>query len=216
VSLVAAPLRRRLPDPGALFIVYALWVEPGDREDEIRIAIANVAGGELGEFAVGGSLARPLFEVGPAELPIVLAMELAQLDGHGEWRFDFRGTDPNLLYAVEVGELQPEAPRPQSMAELNAGAERQLRESLGIPAGEPIPEPAGELPPSEQPEAPYRFDPTQHMDLGAAEQPAPLPPPAPPGPEPDPGAQTSPVPEVPPPATRNPGAFGDQSVPFAH
>jgi hypothetical protein len=91
-----------------------------------------------------------------------------------------------------------------------------LRESLGIPAGEPLPEPAGALPVAEQPEQPYRFDPTTHMDLSRAEPAPPLPPPAPPGPEPDPGAQLGPQNVVPPPQARHPGAVGDASTPFAH
>jgi hypothetical protein len=62
---------------------------------------------------------------------------------------------------------------------------------------------------------PYRFDPSDHMDLATAEPPAPIPPPAAPGPPVSPGAQTAPPNPVPLPS-RPLGTFGDQSVPFAH
>ncbi len=91
-----------------------------------------------------------------------------------------------------------------------------LREAIGLPPDAPIPDPAGPLPPEQQPDEPYRFDPTRHMDLGVAEPAPPLPPPAPPGPPPPAGAQTFIVPPAPPPQTHDHGAFGDGSVPFAH
>jgi hypothetical protein len=219
MTLTAAPPRSKLPDLGVPFVVYALWHEQHPGADELtrRIAIANVPGGPLYELAVAGSLAEPLTKVFPEELPIVLALAIDPDGPDGpSWCFEFQGTDPAAVFASQRNELQPAPPAPLGPEELNAGAETQLRESLGIPDGQPLPEPAGELTAAEASEEPYRFDPTRHMDLSAAEPAPPLPPPAPPGPPPEPGAQLGPQNTPPPPSTRDPGAYGDQTVPFAH
>ncbi len=211
MSLTAPPPRRRLPDPTVPFVLYAVW---GDAK-RAEVAVSNIPGGALGEFAVGGRLAEQVSQVLPEELPICLTMQLAKVgpegQERGEWVFEYLGS-PDEVFAVPA-ELQPNPPRPQTVAELNSSAETMLRESLGIPEGEPIPEPAGPLPPEQRPEEPYRFDPTPHMDLTVAEAAPPLPEPAPPGPTPAPNGQTSPVPQIPPPA-RGLGSYGDKSIPF--
>ncbi len=97
MSLTAAPLQRILPDPGVPFVVYAIWAEfdyltgpivvspseldPGD--GVLKFSAANLPGGPLGEFAVSGSLAVPLSQVDPSELPIALSLRLDQEDGRG-------------------------------------------------------------------------------------------------------------------------------------
>lgn len=229
MTLTRVPPSPILPDPGQPFVVYALWIEgpeghafltrpdlgaPDHPDALVKMAIANVPGGPLVEVAVGGSLAEQIAQVYADELPLVLALHLAQVDGHGEWRFTMIGEDPAEVWQIPA-DVQPQPPRPLSLEELNAGAEEQLRESLGIPPGEPIPEPAGQLPPDEQSDEPYRFDPTRHMDLGKAEPAPPLPAPAAPGPAPLESAQTSHVPELPP-AGKPIGSYGDATVPFAH
>jgi hypothetical protein len=221
MGLTTAPTLHRLPDPGVPFVVYAIWLEPAGAENLQKMAISNIPGGPLFEFAVAGHLAKQLAEVYPDELPIVLSLRLAIVDAdagpRGEWTFDYLGQDPTPIFAAERAEMMPSPPTPQTPDELREGEQRMLRESLGIPDADPIPEPAGELPADEQPEAPYRFDPTPHLDLTKAEAAPALPEPAPPGPPPAPGAQTSPVPEIPPiNTTRHPGTHAPDAEPFAH
>lgn len=86
---------------------------------------------------------------------------------------------------------------PKSVEELSDSAQLMLRDSLGIPDGEPVPIPAGELPTAERPAEPYRFDPSPHLDLSKAEVAPPLPPPVPIGPQPSADAQTFIVPSFP-------------------
>lgn len=235
MSLTDPPLQRRLPDPGTPFVVTAAWIETPagqcfptepkwgvpDQPNLVKIAAANLPGGPLGEFAVAGELAEKIAQVYADELPIALTLRLGRGSGGGEgagvWVFDFLGQSDQFAQIWRIPpDVQPQGPTPLTPEELNQGAEDQLRESLGIPAGEPIPEPAGELPPDERPEQPYRFDPSAHMDLNMAEPAPPLPPPAAAGPPPGPGAETFHAPPIPPSQQRQHGAFGSESVPFAH
>jgi hypothetical protein len=222
---------KRLPDSGQPFVLTAVWIEGPDGSvympvpergappppSLVKIAAANLPGGPLGEFALAGELADAVAQVYPDELPIALSLRLGQLDGRGVWLFDYLGQSDRFSEIWRIPpDVQPTGPRPLTLAELNKGAEDQVREALGIPESEPIPEPAGQLDPTEAAEAPYRFDPTAHMDLDKAEPAPALPPPAAPGPDPTPGAETFAPPPLPPPQTRQHGAFGNESVPFAH
>ncbi|HEX3561828.1 MAG TPA: hypothetical protein VHU24_03230 [Solirubrobacterales bacterium] len=216
-------------------MVYAVWAEdPRGRWFDpsivvthplanvvLKFAAANLPGAALGEFAVSGSLAAPLSQVHPSELPIALALDLTTVregtDIHGEWRFEFLGQSDEFGKIWQIpADVQPVAPTPLTFEQLNQGAEDMLRESLGLPPDVPIPVPQGALPPEEHPEEPYRFDPTRHMDLSMAEAPPPLPPPKEPGPEPAPGAAIYGGPALQPTQDKQHGAFGDASVPFAH
>lgn len=222
MSLTATPPIRALPHPGEPFVVYAIWKDPDGRDlSRLRFAAANLPGAALGEFAVSGSLAAPLSQVRPDELPIALSLRLATTQGpegpHGEWVFDFLGQADAFAGIWRIpADVQPVAPTPLTLEQLNQGAEDMVRESLGLPPEVPIPEPRGVLPPDERSDEPYRFDPTRHMDLSMAEAPPELPPPAPAGPEPAPGAATYAGPALVPTQDKQHGAFGDASVPFAH
>ncbi len=226
MSLVAPPLTRALPHPGEPFVVYAIWgYQPGLKEvspwdvpeelDLIGFAAANLPGAALGEFAVMGSLAYPLSQVHPSELPIALSL---RLDTENRvWRFDYLGSRESFGQIWQIPtDVQPVAPTPLTLEELNQGAEEMVRESLGLPPDVAIPEPEGQLPPEEASEEPYRFDPTRHMDLSMAEAAPPLPDPAAPGPDPASGAQQFFAPPLPEPQGKRHGAYGDASVPFAH
>jgi hypothetical protein len=232
VSLTDAPLTRLLPEPGQPFVVYAIWVEdtagrfhpprpelgpPNPDAAVVKFAAANLPGGPLGEFAVSGSLADPISRVYREELPIALSLRLGQVDGHGVWLFDFLGQSSDFASIWRIPpEVQPNAPTSLLPEELNAGAEDQLRESLGLPPEAPIPEPAGQLPPDQAADEPYRFDPTPHLDLSSAEPAPALPEPKAPGPLPPSGAQHFFAPPLPEGQEKNHGAYGDASVPFAH
>lgn len=229
MSLTIAPLTRLLPEPGQPFVVYAIWAEDHDPDDGltvwapplesavVRFSAANLPGGPLGEFAVSGSLAEPLSQVDPAELPIALSLRLDEVDGHGVWRFDFLGQSDAFADIWRIPpDVQPSGPVPLTPDQLNQGAEDMLREALGLPDGAPIPEPGGKLQGEEINGEPYRFDPTRHMDLQSAEPPPPLPEPAAPGPPPPPGSQEFFAPPIPTPQDKRHGAFGDATVPFAH
>lgn len=212
MTLTTPPTRRILPDPGVPFVVYACW------GDGSRIAIANVPGGPLGEFAIGGRLAQLMGQVAPSELPIVLTLRLEVVgqgsERRGEWTFDYLGGPEYFDSHGAAADIRSTV-APRSASELNEAEREMLRDSLGVGPEDDLPEPAGPLPEGEQAEQPYRFDPTPHLDLSTAEAPPELPQPAQPGPEPAPNAQTAPVPHIPPPA-KPLGAFGDASVPFRH
>lgn len=215
MTLTTPPLTRLLPPPGTPFVVYGTWVEETPGGLVVKISAANIPGGPLSEFSLGGKLADVMCQIEPHELPIALTTRLAQVDGHAEWVFDYLGSDLAEVFSVPA-ELQPSPPRPQEPDELSTEAEAMLRESLGLREDEPIPEPKGPLEPHERGAEPPRFDPTKHMDLSTAEPAPPLPPPADPGPPPDPSAQTAPVPQIPPPPSRALGSHIDLSDPFAH
>lgn len=224
MSLTASPLTRLLPEPGQPFVVYAIWALDTytvqgrlGLDQTVCFSAANIPGGPLGEFAVSGSLAVPLSQVHPSELPIALSLRLGQVDGHGVWEFDYLGQSDAFAEIWRVPpDVQPNGPTPLTPDQLNAGAENMLREALGLPDDMPLPEPGGQLPPEEANEEPYRFDPTRHMDLTAADPPPPLPEPTAAAPPPPPGAQEFFAPPIPPPQSKNHGAFGDATVPFAH
>lgn len=235
MTLTAAPPTRLLPEPGQPFVVCAIWAEDHDPDEgttvwappfeasDVRFSAANLPGGPLGEFAVGGALAEVLSQVEPAELPIAVTLRLALLEDvngrpvKGEWRFDYLGQSDAFSQIWQVpSEVQPNGPEPLTLDQLNQGAEEMVRESLGIPPGEPIPEPGGQLPAEEANDEPYRFDPTRHMDLSMAAPAPALPPPAPEGAPPPPGAQQFFAPPLPPSQDKRHGAYGDESVPFAH
>lgn len=236
MTLTRTPPTRLLPEPGQPFVVYAIWEEDligrllpwgwRDIDDSIaeitKFSAANLPGAALGEFACSGSLAATLSQVHPSELPIALSLNLATVEGRegpiGEWQFTYLGQRDAFptIWQVPTA-VQPVAPTPLTLAELNQGAEDQIRESLGIVADAPIPELAGPLPDSEQPsEEPYRFDPTAHMDLSMAEAAPALPDPVAPGPDPLPGASTYAGPALVPTQDKIHGAVGDAAVPFAH
>lgn len=234
MPLTQPPLQRMLPEPGQPFVVYAIWGRghggqdhPADTvssQESICFAAANLPGGPLGEFAVSGSLARPLVSVYTDELPIALSLRLATIlapDGsvdRGEWVFDFLGQADRFPDIWRIPpEVQPNAPTPLTPEELNQGAEDQIRESLGIPPDQPIPHPIGTLSPEEQAEEPYRFDPTPHLDLTKADPPLPLPPPQ----TTQHGALDLSKAEAPPAIPERVkgdrhGGYGDRSIPFAH
>jgi hypothetical protein len=205
MSLTTPPKPRALV-PGEPLTVVAVWQEGEDLGANGPMAMRMAVLDPLGiraEYRVTGVPAEQLFTVNPAEdLPFFVS--LAQ--ENGRWTFSYQG---------QPADFRPASPTPMSPEQLSAAAEAMLRESLGLAPGEPIPLPAGELPPAEQPEPPRNFDPTPHMDLGMAEAAPALPPPAPPGPEPAPGAQTAPVPQIPPPANPVHGGI-DLGQPFAH
>jgi len=229
-KLGTTPPVRALPHPGEPFVVYAIWAEPGEAGyggdmlqygGALRFSAANLPGAALGEFAVSGALAVPLAQVRPDELPIALSLRLATVEGRegpiGEWRFDYLGSRESFGQIWQIPtDVQPVAPTPLTLEQLNQGAEDMVRESLGLPPEVPIPTPEGQLPPEERSEEPYRFDPTRHMDLSMAEAAPALPPPAPPGPEPAPGAAVYAGPALVPTQDKQHGAFGDASIPFAH
>jgi len=204
MTLTTAPNTPNLLRPDAAFLLTAHWPAP---PDSLRIAASVHPGAYTHEYAIGGRLAEQVALVEHAELPIALVLRQRE-DG---WAFDYLG-GPEWFDAHSAHS----PPVPRSAQELGEAEQAMLRQSLGIPDGAPLPEPQGPLPPAEQPSEPYRFDPTPHMDLQTADPAPELPPPAPPGPDPDPGAQTSPVPRIPPPKKKGLGAYGDQSVPFAH
>jgi hypothetical protein len=234
MTLTTPPPVRLLPHEGEPFVVYAIWgeyegdmlstadmVEMGMIPKVIYFSAANLPGGPLGEFAVSGSLAVPLAQVRPSELPIALSLRLATVEGRegpiGEWRFDFLGQSDSFARIWRIPpDVQPTGPTPLTLEELNQGAEEMVRESLGLPPEAPLPVPGGPLPPEEASEQPYVFDPSRHMDLSMAEAPPPLPPPAASGPEPAPGAAVYAGPALQPTQDKQHGAFGDASVPFAH
>jgi hypothetical protein len=202
------------------FVVYGLWAinEAGalvaaSLKEIVRMSVANIPGGPLYEVAVGGTLAKPLRSVLiPDDLPFCLSMKLIDLGDRGEWRFRLEGTDPAEVFKIPP-ELQGQPPAPVAVEQLNQGAAEMVREATGLQPGEKIPEPAGPLPPSEQPAEPARFDPTRHMDLTTAGAPPPVPEPAAPGPPPSEAPQFSAP--VPPPG-RPLGKLDPTAEPFAH
>lgn len=234
MPLTTTPLVRALPEPGQPFVVYAIWVHneqfgidylrsdhPGGLDDDevIRFSAANLPGAALGEFAVTGSLAVPLAQVRPDELPIALSLRLhiPTSGAPSQWEFDYLGQRDSFGEIWQIPtDVQPLAPTPLTFDQLNQGAEDMIRESLGLPPDVAIPEPAGLLPAEEASEEPYRFDPTRHMDLSMADAAPPLPPPAAEGPPPAPGAAVYAGPALQPTQDKQHGAFGDASVPFAH
>lgn len=226
MSLTTAPLNRLLPEPGQPFVVYAIWNDSEGRfysagtaaAGVTKFAAANLPGGPLGEFAVSGSLAAPLSQVDPTELPIALSLRLDLSEGRPPtWMFDFLGQSDAFGEIWRIpADVQPNSPVPLTPEQLNAGAEDMLREALGLPPDAPLPEPGGELSPAEQPDEPYRFDPTRHMDLSMAEAPPPLPEPKAAVLEPPSHLPEFFAPEIPPPQSKRHGAFGDATVPFAH
>jgi hypothetical protein len=226
MSLTTVPPARLLPEPGQPFIIYAIWPldaytvngRQGLNQTWV-LSAANLPGGPLAEFAVGGALAEVLAQVEPAELPIAVTLRLhvPTSGAPSEWRFDYLGQSDAFAQIWQVpSAVQPNGPEPLTLEQLNQGAEEMVRESLGIPPGESIPEPGGQLPAEEANEEPYRFDPARHMDLSMA-APAPLlPPPAPEGAPPPVGAQEFFAPPLPVGQDKRHGAYGDESIPFAH
>jgi hypothetical protein len=207
VSLATPPQPPQLLASGLPFLLTAwwwTWDQTGAERRErpgVVIAAAEYPGAHSHEFAIGRPLCVPIEQVELYELPIAL-----QLVRRGsEWAFDYLG-GPELFSS-------PAPPTLRTPEQIRGAEEAMLRESLGIPPDQPIPEPQGPLPAEDRPEQPYRFDPTPHMDLSTAEAPAPLPPPAPPGPPP---AEQSRLPAPVPPPGKPLGAFGDASQPFAH
>jgi hypothetical protein len=205
MTLATPPDTPNLIRPDAPFLLTAFWAWDGPG---LKIAACVYPGAPLHEYLIRDHLAEQVARVDYGELPIVLTIRKRR-DG---WAFDYLGGPE--WFASRLPSAEP--PQLRTPAELSEGEEAMLRESLGIPPTAPIPQPQGPLPPSERPEEPFRFDPTPHMDLSTADAPAEIPPPAPPGPEPAPGAETSPVPRIPPPVKKGLGSFGDRSHPFPH
>lgn len=198
--------------PEVPFLLTARWQDGPEDGYQVYIAAAEYPGAPPREYAIGESISSPVMLVERAELPITL--QLIRDPDAGGWRFDYLGGPEYFTPPPPVSELAPNvAPTPMAPAQLSAQAEAMLRESIGIPPGSSIPEPAGPLPPEERSGEPYRFDPTPHMDLQTAEPAPPIPPPAPPGPEP---TESPRLPAPVPPPGKPLGTYGDQTVPFAH
>ncbi len=202
MSLIDSPHPPQLLTPGGPFLLTAIV----SRTSGVTIAASYHPGGQTYEFAIGGVLAEQVLEVDVEELPIALCVNW----GADGWGFDYLG-GPEHFAEPPIGHTPP---TPRSVEELHVAEQKMLRESLGIPADQPIPAPAGPLPPAEQPDPPESFDPTPHMDLSLTTGPDPVPTAAPPGPEPSEAGV--PAPPLPPPA-RPLGSYGDRTeTPFAH